>query len=187
MKIVVATALLFTVVFSALELNANAQEDPFVISPRAVWKYHASTDAPGADWATPAFDDSGWKQGLPGFGYGDDDDTTILDDMRGNYDKVYIRHAFEITSEPQHLFLFMHYDDAFKAYINGKEVESVGVRADDDIAGHEAEGFETFRINRKHFVTGSNLIAIEGFNTSLDSSDFSLWPVLAKSRDAMKQ
>jgi hypothetical protein len=83
------------------------------------------------------------------------------------------------------LNLNIYYDDAFIAYLNGEEVVRSGVIDNEDgtrtIVGHEAE-WETFEIDDKYLdllVEGDeNVFAIEGWNTEIDSPDFSIHPEL---------
>lgn len=44
--------------------------------------------APTLDWTRVGFDDGTWEVGPTGIGFGDDDDATILEDMRNNYVSV---------------------------------------------------------------------------------------------------
>ena len=125
-----------------------------------------------------------------GFGYGDDDDRTVLRDMQGNYTTVYLRHTFEIEAEEieklQELGLAIHYDDAFIAYLNGHEILRVGVekgrgQAARGIKSHEAKRPEYFRLNEdvvEYLLPEDNVLAIEGHNSSKSSSDFTLDPYL---------
>ena len=63
--------------------------DSFLIGRHAEWKYFAEPKAPPADWKQPSFDDDAWRSGEAGIGYGDGDDRTVLDDMRGRYQSVF--------------------------------------------------------------------------------------------------
>ena len=82
------------------------------------------------------------------------------------------------------------YDDAFIAYLNGKEVLRVGVdRGRGDTAkgfhSHEAKGearFFSLKKSKGLFRKGSNVISIEGHNANLNSSDFTLDPFLVKTK-----
>ena len=161
--------------------------DNILIPPYSDWKY--DTGAPAVKstaWTRVDFDDSRWRTGRAGFGYGDDDDRTELEDMRDNYRGIKIRHEFEID-DPDHvekLHLYVRFDDGFVAYINGREVTRVKVSAEGNqwvAEGHEADGFDHFVIDNaaEKLIAGGNVIAIAGVNNSTDSSDFSLDPVLA--------
>ena len=155
-----------------------------LLKPHGKWQYHTGSD-PAADWAKPGFNAKGWKTGNAGFGYGDEDDRTTLNIM-GKFPRVYIRLSFAgkpISDSPE-LGLLVDYDDAFIAYLNGTEVARSGITGSGakatNIASHEAEGFDYFAIKnwKKLLVPGTNVLALEGHNTTLDSSDFSLDPYL---------
>ncbi|MBN2317282.1 MAG: PQQ-binding-like beta-propeller repeat protein, partial [Sedimentisphaerales bacterium] len=155
------------------------------------WQYMAG-DHPSREWAQPDFEARGWKNSSAGFGFGDDDDETVLEDMRDRYSVVYIRKSFRVSDigNINELGLVINYDDAFIAYLNGKEILRAGVgkgsgaRAS-DIDSHEADGYVYFRIVDPSNLLreGVNMLAIEGHNDSVKSSDFSLDPYLIGRRD----
>ncbi len=152
----------------------------------ATWQYLAVSD-PAENWTSVDFKPGGdWKVGKAGFGYGDGDDRTKLN-MKGQYQRVYIRRTIEAKNAVQakRMMLSINYDDAFIAYLNGKEVLRVGVGQGSGakasrIASHEASGFESFEIKdfAKLLRPGDNVLAIEGHNTNLTSSDFTLDPFI---------
>ena len=167
-----------------------------LISAGDTWRYFKGTTDPSSPadaWQEVGFDDSAWPTGASGFGYDDGDDATILNDMemtggQPGYATVYVRKEFELTSVPAGMLeLVIDYDDGFVAYINGVEVQ----RSSNMPSGtptfetttdgnHEAGTAEIFVLgNAADFLnTGTNVLAVEGHNTSLDSSDFSLIPAL---------
>ncbi len=156
-----------------------------LISPHAKWHYLAGTD-PKDGWQDSDFNYGKWKTGTAGFGYGDGDDRTPIA-MRGKFGRVYIRTSFMIKhpEEVEALQLHINYDDAFIAYLNGKEICRRGVRRGNGakasgIRSHEAGRFESFPIGnfRKYLKPGKNFLAVEGHNVSLRSSDFTLDPFL---------
>lgn len=172
------------VVAALLGFAAQAQDYDYIIPPGATWKYNAQPSAPSDEWRQPTFNDDDWKSGNAGFGYGDGDDTTLLSDMEGRYSKVQIRRSFTLNDVPDTLYLYINYDDAFTVYLNGKQVGGVGVnRKGRDIESHEATGFERFSLPTKALKVGENLLALEGFNNGVDSSDFSLHPALGARPD----
>ena len=158
-----------------------------VIDHGAEWAYLAG-EHPTAKWTALKFEQSGWKQGKAGFGYSDDDDTTVLD-MRDKFKTVYLRRSFTLPegADKAKLGLAVSYDDAFIAYINGVEVLRVGVDFD---SGKDARGFHPHEANKKFewfplskkaaaaIQDGVNVLAIEGHNANLSSSDFTLHPAL---------
>lgn len=168
----------------------NPAETPrFLVSKHATWKFHAQPGQPPANWMMPDFDDQSWQRGRPGFGYGDQDDRTELSNMKGRYQSVFIRKPFSIESldDLESIFLYLNFDDGFIAYLNGKQVASAFVQktgARTRIGLHEAEGYERFEIDRAeaNLKVGRNVLAIEGHNANIDSSDFTLDPCLLANR-----
>ena len=176
---------------------ANAQR---LIGEGDAWRYFKGSSFPPAqgplNWTQPGYNDSGW--GLPapsGFGYGDGDDATPLTDMEDNYASVYLRTAFTVSDPAalSHLTLAVDYDDGFVAYLNGVVIARRNVPAGAlsnttlALGSHEAsrgnasgapQEKEFIAIDRLLLVSGANVLAIEGHNVSLGSSDFSLIPEL---------
>jgi len=149
------------------------------------WRFFrgvAAPSEPATGWTAIDFDDSAWETGPAGFGYGDDDDATVLDDMQGNYVSVYARTAF-FASAPgaETLELTVDYDDGFIAYLNGREVARRSMpdgpaTFETTASSHEAGSPETIVLGAAVdlLVEGTNVLALEGHNTSATSSDFSL-------------
>lgn len=158
---------------------------PFLIYANSEWRYQAGIDASETNWRNPEFDDSHWKLGKAGFGYGDDDDRTQLESMRGLFDTVRIRHHFRLDSPETiaNLYLYIRFDDAFVAYLNGREIARSGISEASGkrfVTQHEADDFEIFSVTNPASLLrkGINVLAVEGFNRSIKSSDFTLHPVL---------
>jgi hypothetical protein len=153
-----------------------------------LWKYRMGDSEPPANWNTLGFDDSEWPEGESGFGYGDDDDNTEVEQTLS----LYTRKAFEIESNAGifSAILSIDFDDAFVAYLNGVEVarSHIGTPGtppafDDRGEDHEAlmvQGMdpESFEIDHSLFVEGSNILAIQVHNAEWSSSDLSLIPYL---------
>jgi hypothetical protein len=165
----------------------------------ATWKFfrgQGPASTPADAWRQVDFADSRWETGPAGFGYADNDDATILNDMLGRYATVYIRKEFSLVSvTPNALVeLTIDYDDGFIAYLNGKEVARRGMPAGaatyQTLASisHEAGTPETINLGNAGDLlrVGKNVLAIEGHNNSLTSSDFSLIPTLRTGSDALR-
>ncbi|UCG57705.1 MAG: PQQ-binding-like beta-propeller repeat protein [Phycisphaerales bacterium] len=166
-----------------------------IVDRGADWQCLAGAH-PKKVWTQLDFDVEGWKTSAAGFGYGDDDDKTVLRGMRRRYSVVYIRKSFNIaeTHRIAELGLVINYDDAFVAYLNGEEILRVGVGRGSGtdashIDGHEAEGYEYFRIDNHGSLLrdGVNILAIEGHNEAIDSSDFTLDPYVIARRNGRAQ
>ena len=160
------------------------------------WRFFRGTTPPSepADvWREMDFSDAEWETGPGGFGYGDSDDATRLDDMQGGYLSVYIRREFTVSALPGsgELVLEIDYDDGFIAYLNGLEVARRNMPADPVThetsaeSAHEAGTAERIVLGSAAdlLIEGSNVLAIEGHNVSEGSSDFSLAPALSTETD----
>ena len=156
-----------------------------LVARGATWRFWRGARPVGANWNQSGFDDASWETGPGGFGYGDGDDRTLLDDMRGQYTTVFTRTEFglEDPNAAAALALEVDYDDGFIAYVNGREVarsESMGSRhstpgrVESARRSREAGRVEVFRIASADCALGRNVLAVEGHNESIDSSDFSL-------------
>jgi len=162
-----------------------------LIPEAASWRYFRGLrePSPALEWTTIEFADGEWEEGPSGFGYGDGDDTTVLDDMQGRYTTVYIRRSFDLSSPEKiaRLLLSVLADDGFVAYVNGSEVGrnlagAKGTRLPfNAVADREvAEPAMTIEIEVDVSLArpGKNVLAIQGINRQLTSSDFSLLPAL---------
>ncbi|MDF1741225.1 MAG: metallophosphoesterase [Verrucomicrobiales bacterium] len=149
------------------------------------WVERLAPDIPGAQV---------WREGRAPFGYGDGDDVTVIREMRGNHPRLYLAKEFVVNSltpdEPLHLYI--DYDDAFVAYLNGIEVaRSQNLKhqyIDGDVKdGHEAGEPELFVIPNPAGLlkSGRNLLSVEGHNVRESSSDFTLDPVLMQGDEAL--
>ncbi len=165
----------------------------------ATWRFFRGkgpASTPADAWRQVDFVDSHWEMGPAGFGFGDDDDATVLNDMLGRYATVYIRQEFPVASVTPNaaVELTIDYDDGFIAYLNGKEVArrgmSAGTATYQTLAAisHEAGTPETINLGSAGDLlrVGKNVLALEGHNNSLTSSDFSLIPVLRTGSDTLR-
>jgi hypothetical protein len=170
------------------EHGAEAPEDFFVAIPKfSEWTYLTGEHPEGTKWTELKYDTAGWKKGEAPFGYTYKESRTVLDDMQGHYTVVYMRHEFEVEQADHiaELGLMINFDDAFIAYLNGKEVRRVGVgkghgKGAQQIKGHDANKFVYYPLKdfEKHLKDGTNILAIEGHNGSLESRDFLIDPYL---------
>ena len=180
--------LLLIILFSISKLTAQVDHWESVILPGDPWSYIVPTSQPDQDWNQIGFNDSSWQEGISGFGYGDDDDATII----SNTMSIYIRTTFDILdiSSIESVLLDIDYDDGFVAFINGHEVARnlmTGTIPDFNQPSdgwHEAllpQGYvpERFAVETNILNSGANVIAVQVHNYSLDSSDMTALPVLS--------
>lgn len=157
-----------------------------LIAKHAEWNYLAGGNLhPKKNWMSLDYDiksENNWKKGKAGFGYSDKDDNTILD-MKDKFSVVYTRKEFTIddVSKLGDVGIAVKYDDGFIAYINGVQVVRSMVDFGSGVTAkgfhkHEAQDYEYFSFGRyrRLLKEGRNVIAIEGHNADLGSSDFTL-------------
>lgn len=158
------------------------------------WNYFIGDSQVDGGWHSNGFDDSSWNTDKGSFGFGDDDDTTVLSIQYS----LYIRHTFTVAdrSAIDSLILDIDYDDAYVAYLNGTMV-SRSYNVDTDFPPYNYTpsidqealmytGGQPSRaaIPKDLLLDGENLIAIQGINVNTTSSDFSLAPFLQVKIDA---
>lgn len=168
--------------------------ETFVVKMDSHWSYFKGTQEPPADWKGMDFDDTTWLKGQAGFGYGDGDDSTVLEDAQAidgkpGYLSVYVRQSFQVDdpSKFTNTRLRVFYDDGFVAYLNGTEIARANVagsppkynvkatasggNVDDDTV--EADIDIQGKISGL-LKPGRNVLAVQVHNNELTSSDFSL-------------
>jgi len=157
-----------------------------VIPLGATWKYFKGNANPGTTWATPAFVDATWLTGPSGFGFGDNDDATVLTDMVNNYSTIFTRKAFTVynVSTVSKISILHEYDDGLAVYLNGTRIlaKNAPVTITNTslaTASHEA----TLNLIRQDFtdaatrallVNGANTLAAVVLNNSIGSNDVTL-------------
>ena len=161
----------------------------YVSSASPNWRYRKGTgeaSTPQGAWRLTGFNENfSWSGAQFPIGYGSVDNlsfNTTLGDMQGSYSCVYGRHQFTILPGeiPTDLLLRYTIDDGAVIWINGVEVarknmnSSVAYNATANTNGNEGLWYDVTITNAATFlVEGTNTIAIQGFNRSLNnSSDF---------------
>ncbi len=162
-----------------------------IIDEGQVWYYFPGVEAPSGDWNTLTFNEALWESGPSGVGYGDEDDQTVIDPVVS----LFMRKSFEVadTTLIAALILYMDYDDAFVAYLNGIEIARANVSGDPPLYNtlasslHEALIYqggtpEEFRIEsaliNDILKQGENTLAIQVHNHDANSSDMTSIPFL---------
>lgn len=157
------------------------------VFPEMTWRYIVPSTQPNALWNTINFDASSWNEGVGGIGYGDDDDNTVIAPPAYS---VYSRTSFELT-DPFAVALFslyVDYDDAFVAYLNGVEIARANIGTigtpptfnTPSTEGHEANGYQGLPVDhwiidqaliQSLLVTGTNVLSLQVHNAEPNSSD----------------
>ncbi|HVU08039.1 MAG TPA: CotH kinase family protein [Verrucomicrobiae bacterium] len=180
-----------------------------IFSTNSVWKYFKGfSEASSPDttaWRNIGFNDSSWLVGQAPFYYENDPGSgnptaytgnTDLTDMDGGYTCIFMRQTFVLTNLSQiaQLNLTALSDDGFIAWINGVEVARFNMPAGNvPYNGSSSPALaepvplqqDALTNPQNYLVTGTNVMAIQAFNSSLSaSSDFLIWATLATSATA---
>ncbi|MCZ6793304.1 MAG: malectin domain-containing carbohydrate-binding protein, partial [Planctomycetota bacterium] len=187
-------------VVSYFSIDAALESGEVLVAEGASWRFFRGTrePSPGLEWTRGDFDDSAWEKGPSGIGYGDDDDTTVLEDMKGSYTTVYVRHRFTLP-DPQRSTLFwlrVMVDDGCVAYVNGHEIgrvragpkgEALRATAVADANAGEPLSPVNWTIPLDWLTKGENVLALQGLNLGIASSDFTLIPAVYAKRKTDEQ
>ena len=162
-----------------------------IVQSQQIWHYFPGTSEPATNWNDITFDDNSWATGGGGIGYGDGDDSTLIDPVIS----VYLRRKFNIldTANIGAMMFYMDYDDAFVAYINGVEIARANVMGSPPSYHTEATTYreatmysggipEEFQVPlsvvNTTIIEGENVLAIQVHNHGIGSSDMSAIPFL---------
>ena len=156
----------------------------------STWNYLIPSTQPDSSWLLPEFDDSEWLEGNSGFGYGDEDDETLIDPTMS----IYLRHQFELEDldAMDSALFFMDYDDGFVAYLNGIEITRGNAGEPGEfvawnqnlVIDHEAVLYsggipDVYPVDfASLLLEGTNTLAIEVHNANPTSSDLTARPFL---------
>lgn len=146
------------------------------------YSYLKGREASGlsASWMNSSFNYGSWNVANAPFRYGDGEGGTVLNDMRDSYSTVYLRAKFTASNIDQldDINLEVDYDDGFAIWINGNlELQQ---NAPDNKAHNafstalrESGSYDNFTLHAEDLSLkeGENNIAVQVFNTSLESSD----------------
>ncbi len=159
-------------------------------SAGAAAKWHVPT-GPVANWTGTDFDDSAWNAGATGIGYdglgGDYEPLlgaggNVRSEMLSKNATVYIRIPFEVADPTgiSKLNLRLKWEDGFVAHLNGTEFHKESAPANPEWDSeatssrsneNDAITFFDYAVNEGGLVAGTNVLSIQGLNSSPGSSD----------------
>jgi hypothetical protein len=183
-----ASLLMMRVIFVCLLLLAMTVRAEVLFERGAAWGWRpGATEAssPVSAWRLANFNDADFTPTAAPFWYGDPfAGGTLISGMQNVYASIFLRRKFVITNvaDIQALQLGAIVDDGFVVWINGTEVQRVNMPGAtgtavtfDTLANNAAEpvGFLTYDLPSpaSYLVQGTNVIAIQVFQSSLGSSD----------------
>lgn len=178
----------FFLLLSYARLSAQVNHWETVIKAEEQWQYFPGTTDPAAaepssNWRMLAFDDTGWLQGSGGFGYGDNDDATVIPSVMS----VFMRKKFTIHDKTkiEDGLLSVDYDDGFIAYLNGTEIARANMAGAFPPYTQPATRYVdpeptmpvSFTVSKSTLqsllIEGENVLAVQVHNESISSSDLS--------------
>jgi hypothetical protein len=167
-------------------VSATTQPNTALMSYGSQWKWRYEDAAPAAEWNTDGFDDSTWNTGAAEFGYGENDEATVMSTNPTPRPLIgYFRTTVNIPDPGAfaQVTLDAIRDDGIVVYVNGVEVgrnniaagtvtgttpavQALSVRA-------EELAPVTMSIPSSAFRAGSNTIAVSVHNSDRWSGDLS--------------
>ncbi len=158
------------------------------IPKESEWKYYDLGELPDENWYKPEYEDQNWSSGEAQFGYGENDENTIISYGSNSTNKhisTYFRKEFVVddsTNLVGKLSLRLLRDDGAVVYINGKEVLRSNMptgeiqfdtRASKFVGGIEEDIYSFHSIDLDFLIQGNNLVAVEIHQFNPTSSDVS--------------
>jgi hypothetical protein len=166
-------------------LEAFAQESTLVPAG-ATWRVLDDGSDAGSAWREPLFDDSGWAEGPAQLGYGDGDETTVIQSgpEDAHFTTTYFRHRFEVSSAAlvEALTLSLLRDDGAVVYLNGTEVYRTNLPegpidfstlALSNVSSGGEDAFHAASVSPCLLVNGANVLAVEVHQAGPTSADVS--------------
>ena len=146
-----------------------------LVASNTLWSYLDNGSDQGTNWIQLAFDDSGWSSGLAQLGYGDGDETTVVQDNgtpgyvtsdTDRYTTTYFRRRFTVANPLA--FTALNFalvrDDAAVVHLNGREIFRVNLPAAPTVITSTTLGLSSieetvdlFSISPTNLVAGSHL------------------------------
>ncbi|HTG45229.1 MAG TPA: Ig-like domain-containing protein, partial [Verrucomicrobiae bacterium] len=152
----------------------------------APWRYLDNGSDQGAAWRQTNFNDAAWASGIAQFGYGDGDESTLVNGgpSGSRYATIYFRNSFSVTNLASitNCALRLLRDDGAVVYLNGVEVfrgnmpdapVTFNSWAAVSVSGSEENAFFAGPIPSALLVQGTNVMAVEVHQSDPGSSDLS--------------
>ena len=155
-----------------------------LITRGSSWKYLDDGSNQGTAWRNREFNDDSWNEGNAELGYGDGDETTLLNEVADNGNRIrtfYFRKEFhldEVHSVGQ-LSLDLKYDDGAAVYLNGVELirqnlaNNAGSRDLATASNDDENTYVNFVVPADALTAGRNVLAVEVHQRRDSSSDVS--------------
>ncbi len=165
----------------------SAASETVLLGRGSTWRYYDLGVAPDAGWVTGGFDDSAWKSGRAQFGYGENDEATVIEygpDAAHKYMTAYFRTRFSVDDAgavKQVVFRLLR-DDGAVVFLNGSELFrsnmpqgpiNFNTPASSAVGGADESTFFEYIFPGSVLKNGENLVAVEVHQSGGSSSDLS--------------
>ncbi|MBL7935729.1 MAG: DUF839 domain-containing protein, partial [Bacteroidia bacterium] len=161
------------------------KNDSVVVAANSTWKYNDQGVAQTSQWVDLGFDDALWNSGNGVLGYGNGDETTVLNygsDAANKHTTTYFRKKFNLLSASGYntLKLLLKRDDGAVVYLNGIDVYrnniisgpvSYSTTAINYVEGADENAWITINLPSSYLVSGDNIVAVEIHKFNKTESD----------------
>ena len=184
-------------IFGAVPGTGLLRAADLLIATNSTWKLRKGTSEASAPdltaWRSLTYSDAAWTNAVAPVYYGESiTGGTQLSDMRYTYTSFYLRQKFIVTNSTAvtNLDLSAACDDGFIAWINGSQVAGynapVGEPVFDAVSSVNATEPAPYRAYtvldpQSYLHEGTNVLAVQVFNTSSNSSDIVFYAALTVS------
>jgi len=193
--------LIITILIISLPFFATANSNNYLIEVSSNWKFCDRGEELPSAWKTIDYDEANWQEGKGQFGYGDEDENTVIsfgDDEENKHPTTYFRKLFNIEDPSQfnQLYVQVLRDDGAVGYLNGVEIFRTnmpegeikfGTFAKDAASGGEEDIFNLYEVDPSLLRKGKNVLAVEIHQAYASSSDISFDLQLANTKHLEKK
>ena len=153
-----------------------------IVAAGDTWKYLDNGSDQGTTWRNAGFNDALWASGNAEFGYGEGDETTVVNygsDPNNKYITTYFRKVVTLSNTYSSFLLRGKRDDGVAVYFNGVEVFKDGLGDPvlyNTLATNAADDGQVWlstTLPGNVLQIGQNTIAVEIHQTASSSSDLS--------------
>lgn len=153
-----------------------------LVAAGAAWRFLDDGSNQGTAWRASGFDDSSWPQGAAQFGFGDGDETTVVNGgpATARTATFYFRRTFRVANPAafRALRLELLRDDGAAVYLNGAEIlrDNLAAGATSSTyaastAGYDENAWHPYDVPASALVAGPNTLAVELHQSDATSSD----------------
>ena len=153
-----------------------------LISTNATWRYLDDGSDQGAAWRSNSFNHSAWPSGAGILGYGQSNETTVLNfgpDPANKFITYYFRRTFTVSNPTNYASYRLQVlrDDGFVAYLNGAEVWRDNMPTGAITAATlaldqtEPDSYQSRTLTPSQLIAGTNTFAVEVHQVVGSSSD----------------